>query len=546
MRFQVGAGPSGLVLALSLIKNGVPVRIIDKERSNYKVGQKGSGIHPRTMELYKLLGVLPDILEESGKSHPLIMYEPDGVSIKVRMPMSEELESTPDRPIVNPILIGQDAHEQVLRNYLAKFGCVVETGTELVSFEQGPDRVTTHLLKWNDANERVPETVEVAWLVGTDGGRSTVRKQLGLTFMGETKSAERWVVGDVQVINSPLDQSYWHVWGDASSRTVSLRPYLKPGDDRYYVIAAGPDLNRENMASGREGFIQEFRQVTKRNDINFGKMIFLSQFQVNIRMVNKFGVGRVFVAGDAAHVHSPTGGQGINTGVLDAHNLAWKLALVHKRLAPPSLLETYNAERLPVVAAMLECTTELFNKTFKRAEDNHTGWFRGYILRQFGVTYRGSPIVVDETNPGDEAVDPYRSGLDGRVQGGDRAPEAPGLVRADGEGGGKVALFDSFGPAHHTVLVFSDDVKMRVEVLDALRSYPSALVKPIVVLPRNSAVRAEGGAGGMLRDEEGYAFKHYNVEEGTSLVVVVRPDGVVGARLHSAEGLKLYFRPILL
>ncbi|KAK0205908.1 FAD binding domain-containing protein [Desarmillaria ectypa] len=536
----VGAGPSGLVLALSLIKNGVPVRIIDKERSNYKVGQKGSGVHPRTMEVYKLLGVLPDILEESGKSHPLIMYEPDGVSIKVRMPMSEELESTPDRPIINPILIGQDAHEEVLRNHLVKFGCVVETGTELVSFEQSPDRVTAHLLKWNDANEQVPETAEVAWLVGTDGGKSTVRKQLGLTFMGETKSAERWVVGDIQVINSPLDQSSWHVWGDASSRTVSLRPYLKPGDDRYYIIAAGPELNRERMASGREGFIQEFREITKRNDINFGQVIFLSQFQVNVRMVNKFGVGRVFVAGDAAHVHSPTGGQGINTGVLDTNNLAWKLALVHKHLAPPTLLETYNAERLPVVAAMLECTTELFNKTFKRADDNHTGWFRGYILRQFGVTYRGSPIVVDETNPGDEAVDPYRSGLDGRVQGGDRAPEAPGLVDADG---GKVALFDSFGPAHHTVLVFSDDMKVHVEVLDRLGSYSPALVKPIIILPKNSAVKAEGD---MLKDEEGYAYKHYNIEDGTSLMVVVRPDGVVGARLNTAEGLKLYFQPIFL
>ncbi|KAK0455771.1 uncharacterized protein EV420DRAFT_1692579 [Desarmillaria tabescens] len=529
----VGAGPSGLVLALSRIKNGIPVRIIDKERSNYRVGQKGSSVHPRTMEVYKFLGVLPEIVEESGKSHPLIMYEPDGVNIRLRMPMSEELESTPDRPIINPILIGQDTHEEVLRNYLAKFGCVVETGTELVSFKQSPDRITAHLLKWNEANEQVPETAErlAHW--------HRWREEY------QTKSAERWVIGDIQIINSPLDQSSWHVWGDASSRPVSLRPYLKPGDDRCYVIAAGPELDCKRMASGREGFAQEFREITKRNDINFGQVIFLSQFQVNVRMVNKFGVGRVFVAGDAAHVQSyrRPGSYfaiGINTGILDANNLAWKLTLVHKHLAPPSLLETYNAEQLPVVAAMLECTTELFNKTFKPAEDNHTGWFRGYILRQFGVTYRGSPIVVDETNPGDEAVDPYRSGLDGRVQGGDRAPEAPGLVSADG---GKVALFDRFGPAHHTVLVFSDDVKMHVDVLDRLKSYSSALVKPIIILPRNSAVKAEGG---MLKDEEGYAFKHYNIEEGTSLVVVVRPDGAVGARLNTAEGLKPYFEPIFL
>jgi len=189
------------------------------------------------------------------------------------------------------------------------------------------------------------------------------------------------------------------------------------------------------------------------------ELVWISEFRPNIRMVDKFGKGRVFVAGDAAHVHSPTGGQGLSSGVQDAFNLAWKITLVSKGITPSSLLDTYTTERLPVIANMLNITTGILDKTFgPNRQSIESAMERGRLLYMLGVNYRTSPIAVDEfaAAAGIAPVPPYTLDKSDELVAGDRAPDAPGLV--EGIESATVTLFgDVFGPTHHTVLVFAPD-----------------------------------------------------------------------------------------
>ncbi|KAK0489305.1 FAD binding domain-containing protein [Armillaria novae-zelandiae] len=512
----VGAGPSGLSLALALLQNGISVRVIDK-LSTYRVGQKGSGIQSRILELYKLA-------RKGGVVQPLLRYLPGGATQTVEM--VSYMEDTPDRPYINPIMLGQDRHEDVLREHLARYGVIVELETELVSFEQFPDRVVSRIIKTRDG-QHTEETAESQWIIGAEGARSVVRKTLGLTFLGETRKGDNLVVGDIHVKKPLLDRDVWHVWGEPGTKSASLRPFETKDDDKYNFICMGRELDADKMASGREEFIRTFYEISERTDVEFGDLIWISNFQPNVRMVDSYGSGRAFVTGDSAHVHSPTGGQGLNSGIQDSG------------LAPRSLLDSYSQERIPVIAAMLDKTSELLTKTFQPGGDSLTGWVRGYELRQLGVNYRASPVIVDETPiEGEETVDPYRSGNDGTVRGGDRAPDAPGLVFAS-DSSCKTSLFDVFGSSYHTVLVFSDE---HTAVLDALKSYPAGTVKSVVIVPHHSAGTISADC--VLVDGDGYAYKHYKIVEKITKVVVVRPDGIVGALVTGVEGLKRYFKEI--
>ncbi|SJL13737.1 uncharacterized protein ARMOST_17185 [Armillaria ostoyae] len=547
-----GAGPSGLALALALRQNGMSVRVIDKVET-HKIGQKGCCIQPRILELYKFIGVLPDIQKKGGPLFPFIHYLSNGETKITKMVNKGEL--APDKPYNDPIMLGQDRHEEVLREHLAKYGCEVELGTELVSFEQSADRVVSRVLKTRDG-QTVEETIESRWLIGSEGARSVVRKTLGLTFLGETRESDNIVVGDIKIIKPQLDE-FWHYYGDMTTKSVTIRPSEDPTANKYQFYASGPQLDATAVTSGRDAFIKEFYAISGRTDIEFGELVWISNFRgvffrreyvrityvsyrPNIRMVDKYGSGRAFVAGDAAHAHSPSGGQGLNSGVQDSINLAWKLALVDRGLAAPTLLDTYSQERIPVIAATLDKTTELHNKTFAGGAASSEGWRRGPELYQFGVNYRTSPIVVNEEGT-PESVDPYLSGEGGALHAGDRAPDAPGLVSSQGE---KTCLFDIFRTSYHMVLIFPGaDLEVN-GILDLLKAYPAGAVKSVVILQQNAAPTVGGSpADFVLADGEGYARKHYNDRDG---IVVVRPDGIIGALVGGVDGLKRYFKGIFL
>ncbi|KAG7094576.1 hypothetical protein E1B28_005403 [Marasmius oreades] len=319
------------------------------------------------------------------------------------------------------------------------------------------------------------------------------------------------------------------------------------GDDRFTFTIGGDRVDLERVSSSKGEFIKAFQDITGRTDIEFGDLIYMGTWRLNIRMTDKFRERRVFIAGDAAHVHSPMGGQGLNSSVQDAVNLGWKLALVQRGLSPVSLLDSYTEERLPVIASMLGKTTELFRKgqaSFGSATAEE-GWRRGFEIRMFGVNYRGSSIVYDEkyTEPKEQA-DPYRAGQDDTVQAGDRAPEAPGLVE---DGNRTTSLYEVFEPTAHTVLIYDGHRNDPVPVLEHLLKYPRGLVQCVIIHPRSaSPLPGANGASRIMEDCEGFAYKNYKIEEGdVKRVVVVRPDAHVGALVEGVEGLREYFSRIL-
>ncbi|EMD33646.1 hypothetical protein CERSUDRAFT_117754 [Gelatoporia subvermispora B] len=538
----VGAGPAGLVAALTLLKNGIPVRIIDKA-AEFHVGRRGRGIQPRTLELFHMLGVLPDIMTASAEIVSTRVYKmPGGTEVISGFTMSPPVEPTPSTPFPRARSLGQDWSEGILREHLAKLGCHVELGTELLSFEQHPDHVTARIAKRQDGKDS-EETVNCHYLVGTDGGKGVVRKQLGLSFLGETRGSEQHiVVADFQL--SGLDPQFAHQWGEPSTKFVSLRP---PEHDGYWTLLGGGKIDHAKIVADKDELVAFLRAGTDRDDITVGHVKWTSEYRPNIRMVDKFGEGRVFLAGDAAHVHPPTGGQGLNSSVQDAFNLGWKLALVEKGLATPALLASYNEERLPVIAAMLKKSGELLTKTFKAKAGDTTPWQRGGALMQLGVNYRWSSIVVDEWAGAEDVpekpVDAYGgAGAEGIVRGGDRAPDAPGLQKIKGPDalGDVTSLFSIFSAAYHTVLVLTSSAEEASTVLAGLKQYPADIIRSVVIAPAGSPAPAVD-ADIVLEDRDGHAYAGYGIEQGQLAVVIVRPDDYVGGLVRGEQGVESYF-----
>ncbi|EIN05357.1 monooxygenase [Punctularia strigosozonata HHB-11173 SS5] len=561
-----GAGPAGLVLALSLLKHGLSVRLIDKDPTHH-VGQRGAGVMPRSLELYNTLGVLPDILAASHPPLPMQAFTMPGGREPLRQwEMSPREHPTPGTPWPNAVMIGQDKTEAILRAHLAQLGCRVELNTRLASFAQDDDAVRATLAKTGADGTHTEEVVRVPWLVGADGARSTVRKALNLSFLGETRQ-ERYAIADVHV--QGLDMHHIHVFGGGPPGTILIWPSERKDGDLMTVYVAGPDADYERLASSPDFFRDHVKAKLGRDDVSLGAVTWLTDYRPNVRMVDTFQSGRVFLVGDAAHAHSLMGGQGLNTSIQDASNLGWKLALVARRAAPRALLASYTSERLPVVAAVLDLTSALQDKLSSAKGEDAGAWKRGDGLGQLGVNYRWSPWVFDERLPegaeeeeGAEGDDkgkgernPYgRAGDEGAqmLRAGDRAPDAPALVPASGADTAPTRLFDLLSPTAHTVLLFlagSTDARaeavrkhrvlarpgVAVAVYEILPPSPSPSPLPFLLLPFLP----------FLPLLVGHAYANYGVDKDAFGAVVVRPDGYVGAVATSVAGLQRYFDKLI-
>ncbi|EIW80670.1 hypothetical protein CONPUDRAFT_57524 [Coniophora puteana RWD-64-598 SS2] len=540
---KVGAGPVGHVAALALLRSGLSVRIIEKAGGPQQ-GQRGSGnwvsgarlavlqrmltaACPRTLEVYHFLGA-PEINRE-GTLIPRIQTHVIGsLDVLSEAPMTPHFEPTPDIPFLTPKIIGQNNVARILASHIQKLGCNVEYGTELVSFEQDGDGVVAHV-KTSGGDKETSSTIKAQYLIGTDGARGIVRKQLGLTFLGETRDTIRVLTGDIRfkflIRISHLRPTYERAPSSMCRPWSPTRRRCSPSSEKRLMTRLRSWSSSGSPSSGECRVVRESHCGTNHLE------------RPNIRMVDKFGEGRVFVAG--GNVHSPTGGQGLNSGVQDAFNLAWKIALVSKGLAPSSLLDTYTTERLPVIANMLNITTGILDKTFgPNRQSIESAMERGRLLYMLGVNYRTSPIVLDEfaAAAGIAPVPPYTLDRSDELVAGDRAPDAPGLV----EGNATVTLFDDvFGPTHHTALVFSPDVQTAVELVRLLEAY-AAIARTVVVLPAATSGGASIASARVLVDKEGYAHNHYLVKD-EPRVVIVRPDGVVGAIVAGSSGVQKYF-----
>ncbi|WP_460939328.1 FAD-dependent monooxygenase [Spirosoma humi] len=476
----VGAGLTGLTLACDLLRRGVPFRIIDKSPV-YFPGSRGKGLTPRSLEVFDDLGLI-DQLMPYGYSHP-IAREYDGPTLLKEDDLHEGLTTTPNIPYL-PLWIPQFQIEAILRQQLAKGGKSVELATELTNIEQNDGWVTATVLK-----DQESRPITCLYLVAADGGRSFVRKFLHVGFEGETREAIRILVGDVHT--DALDHEHTHMWKHHPDGFLALTPFAQ--SDIFQMTAqVAPDFE----ATPTLELFQQILQKRTGMAIELYAPTWLSSFKVNIRMVDRTIIGRVLLGGDAAHVHSPTGGQGMNTGLQDAYNLGWKLDLV-LRGANPSLLESYQEERLPVAAAVLQLSTKLLDKFqgLQRALPGDTERF------QLSLNYRHSRLSQQATS------------LPIPVQAGDRAPDAP---LQDGKGN-PIRLYDLFRGPHWTLLVNGDIVT------DELTRLPDRYsdIKLVRIVQSASCQPAEG-----FVDAEGYFSLAYGKQPG--LMYLVRPDGYLG------------------
>ncbi|MER7249555.1 FAD-dependent monooxygenase [Kribbella sp. NPDC000426] len=403
-----GAGPTGLTLGIELARRGIAVRVIDKATGFFN-GSRGDGLQPRTLEVFEDLGVVDQVLEQSI-AIPLMKIYLAGELVGERR-MAEPVDATPDIPYPNARMLGQSRTEKILRDKLAEYGVNVELDTAIVGFTQTGDSVTAEL--------STGETVEVDYLVGADGGKSFVRKQLGIAFEGTTDDSIRTLLGDVAADGLDHEVGYWFASKDNPMAGIAMTPLS--GGDQFQFGAPLDGDDADTSLEGLQALVDKYAGVgtAKLRDLTWSTV-----WRPNVRLAAKFRVGRVFIAGDAAHVHPPTGGQGLNTGVQDAYNLGWKLADGREEV-----LATYETERRTNAMRVLGISEDLMQK---HVEGDESAMERGENTRQLDVSYR---------DPSDT----------GPLVSGDRAPDAP-LVDASGN---KVRLFELFRGPHETLLRFS-------------------------------------------------------------------------------------------
>ena len=471
----VGAGPTGLTLACGLARRGVPFRLIEAAPGP-QPGSRGKGIQPRTLEVFDDLGVGEHVLAHGRMAMPICSTAPDGrVTRGGAVPGT--LLDRPDIPYPASVTTPQWRVEDALRRRLAELGGAVEFDTALVGLEQSDGAVTAVVTTGGDI-----ETVTADWLVGCDGGHSAVRRHTGIAFEGETRDDVRMIVADVAV--DGLDHDAWRVWSHEEG-LVTLCPLPSTAVFQFQAgvtPAQDPELSLANMQA-----ILERR--SDRRDVRLHEPQWSSLWRANVRLADRYREGRVFLAGDAAHIHSPAGGQGMNTGIQDAHNLGWKLAAVVGG-ACPCLLDSFEAERRPVAAGVLALSDARLAQTL---EYHAMPIRRDTDTTQLGVNYRGSALVSDDRD--DTAA----------LRAGDRAPDASGLRTVDGEH----RLFDLTRGGCFTLLSFGPETPVTASLPD-LRTF-RVVDQPIGPLE--------------VADPRGHLARAYAATDCT--LVLIRPDGYI-------------------
>jgi 2-polyprenyl-6-methoxyphenol hydroxylase-like FAD-dependent oxidoreductase len=338
----VGAGPVGMTMASELARYGVPVRIIDKaaERTDKS---KALVIWSRTLELLDRCGGSAPFVDAGLKVVAVNFIAGDKAIGRVSM---EGVQS----PYPFALMLPQSETERLLEERLHALGVDLERRVELATFKSGTEGVEA-VLRHADGHE---ETLSVDWLVGCDGAHSAVRHGLNAPFVGETMDSD-FILADVHMTGYPYPDSetavYWHHAG------VFVIFPISPG--RYRVIADLPPAGTEHPPTPTLEQVQAIIDQRGPSGLKASDPIWLAGFRINGRKVASYRWGRVFLAGDAAHVHSPAGGQGMNTGMQDAFNLSWKLALIVRGTCDEHLLETYSPERSGVGDRVLKAADRL-------------------------------------------------------------------------------------------------------------------------------------------------------------------------------------------
>jgi 2-polyprenyl-6-methoxyphenol hydroxylase-like FAD-dependent oxidoreductase len=505
----VGAGPIGLTLACHLKRSGLSVRVIEK-RSGPSVHSKAIGLQYRVSEILARLGVVDRFVAQGGSPTTVNIYAGDDRLVQLRFEAPTGISGR-DAFVPRAILIPQSQTEAILLEYYRELGGDLEWETEFVGYSQDSDRVVAQVRRGGSL-----DTIEAEWLVSCEGAHSVARKQAGISFRGKSYPLA-FFMADV-VMEGSLSHSENHVWlhPDGSLAALPL-----PADSTWRLFV---EVTRQAGSLDQAITVGQIRHLMSVRAPNIdativGEPLWLSDFRINCRMVDRMHDGRLFLAGDAAHIHSPTGGQGITTGVQDAVNLAWKLARVCAG-APKALLETYDQERMPHAEEVLRetdrTTTLLFapNAGLRLLRDSlvlpvlRRPSFQRRMFGRFSqlhVHYRRSSLSRDERAWWGR----------GRVRAGDRAPD---VTFADARSGSRKTLFGLMSSLNPVVLfdggTTSRELCSRLRLLN-IESY--ALKTPGTGAEPSDRylvdVHGDWGALYQLRDD---------------FLCLIRPDGHVG------------------
>jgi 2-polyprenyl-6-methoxyphenol hydroxylase-like FAD-dependent oxidoreductase len=491
----VGAGPTGLVLACELARRGVPFRIVD--RAEKRVSEsRALAVHSRSLEVLEDLGALPALLECGLVWRAINFYSKEERLTHIRF---ERL----DGPYPFILSVPQRETERVLEEHLERLGVRVERGVELDALYAGEHEVRA-TLRHADGRE---EQAALPWLVGCDGAHSAVRHAIGVAFEGSPYE-EKLALADV-VLRSDLARDESHAYLSEGGPCILLP--LPGAESAYRMITE----EREGEGELRLEDFQAILDARGPAGVRLESSTWMARFRIHHRLASTYRAGRVFLAGDAAHIHSPVGGQGMNTGIQDAYNLAWKLDLVIRGRARAALLDTYEIERRPIARDVLFGTDRATRAAFLQTGALlHARNKIAQLLTSFGavqrkiastaseldVNYRGSPLV-DE----DRTLESWAR-FGGGPRPGDRAPDAamPGGER----------LHEKLRGTSHVLLAFGASCD--------LAPIQSRLGPDLTVLHL---------------PHEGEPARRYGAVAGS--LVLVRPDKYVGYRGEPADPRRL-------
>ena len=364
----VGAGPTGLMLANQLARRGVRALIVDRH-SGPAQQSRAMAVQARTLEIYAKLGIAARALELGKQGTGANMWAEGRWT--ARIPLGDIGRSLSPFPYV--LMLGQDDNERIMGEHLHALGIDVQWRTELVSFEQASSHVAA-TLRQPDGTARV---VTAAYVAGCDGARSAVRELSGIGFPGAPYE-QVFFVADTEA-TGPMrpHEVNVYLWRDGFHLLFPMR-----GNDHWRVVGILPPQLRHRDDLTFEEVIPAIRQEAG-SALTFRSCSWFSTYRSHHRCAERFRDRRCFLLGDAAHIHSPAGGQGMNTGLQDAYNLAWKLAFVVAGTADPALLETYAQERIPVAQRLLRTTDRAFNLLV--SERWAAGLFRTRVLARIAA-----------------------------------------------------------------------------------------------------------------------------------------------------------------
>ena len=487
----VGAGPVGLAAAGELARRDVPVRIVDVLPAP-TTESRAIIVHARSLDMLERVGVLDDVIASGITSTGIEMYASGRVLARVNLDIVDSAHPY-------SIITAQTETERILTENLARHGVEVERDVSLVGLEQ-VDQGIRATLRDRDGGRY---SVAAPWLVGADGAHSEVRRQVGTALQGSFHG-ERFLMGDVHAAHD-FDPRLMYTFFSAHDGPLMVFPMK---GDRMRLIAQIPTASTDGAS---QEWLQRIVDERAEGRIRIHDSLWLTCFEVHHAQVPRYRFGRVFLAGDAAHIHSPAGGQGMNTGLQDAFNLGWKLAAAYRGTASDVLLDSYHTERHPVAARVIEFSTRLTklstlaNPVAQRLRNAllHTVTGIGPARRALAdeaeettLTYHSSPAVVE-------------SAVRAKVRGGDHLPDVAGTdlrkVLAAQTGHALVSL------GH----------------VPAMAGLPG--VRQILVADTDAPV---AGFDAVVADPDRRAAARFGLTSGR---VMVRPDGYTGAISASGD-----------